>query len=110
MDWGSVRADLDLATPSSANGLETVSEKSQRWDHRVLVFIQTVLVASPILMKGVLSLQPGPRLHPSLGFGIFIWSAQILQQISPWHNMLQVPRFNWHGLVPRIGLSAGRPA
>lgn len=46
MDWGSIRANLDLTTPSSANGLETVSEKSQRWDLPVLVFIQTVLVAS----------------------------------------------------------------
>lgn len=67
------------------------------------------LLRSPCLMKAVLFLQPGPCLHPSLGFGLFVWSAQILQRISPWHNMLRVPRFNWHRLVPCIGLSAGCP-
>lgn len=68
------------------------------------------LLCSLCLMKDVLSLQPGPCLHPSPGFGLFTWSAQILQRSSPWHNMLRVPRFNWHGLVPCIGLSAGHPA
>jgi len=67
------------------------------------------LLCSPCVMKAVSLLQPRPCLHPSLGFGLFVWSAQISQGISPWRNMLHVPCFNWHGLVPCTGLSASHP-
>lgn len=56
------------------------------------------MLCSPCLTQAVLFLQPGPCLHPSLRFGLFVWSAQLSQRISPWHNMLHVLHFNWCGV------------
>lgn len=53
--------------------------------------------------------QPRPcfhQPHPSLSLGLFIWLVQILQSDPPCCNMLHVPCFSRHGLVPGTGISA----